>query len=106
MRTSELFKKARRMRTAVVIAVAMLCSPAMARADVVLDWNAIALSVAGGQNPFNQARILATTQLAVFEAVNAVTGRYAPYLGTVVAPAGAVARAAASCPIGGTSCAA
>jgi hypothetical protein len=95
MRSSELFKKARRVRTAVVIAVALLCSPAMARADVVLDWNAIALSVAGTQNPFNQARILATTQLAVFEAVNAVTGRYAPYLGTVVAPAGASESAAA-----------
>ena len=95
MRSSELFKKARRVRTAVAIAVALLCSPAMVRADVVLDWNAIALSVAGTQNPFNQARILATTQLAVFEAVNAVTGRYAPYLGTVVAPAGASESAAA-----------
>ena len=38
---------------------------------------------------------MAITQLAVFEAVNAITGDYKPYLGTVVAPAGASADAAA-----------
>ena len=48
-----------------------------------------------GQSPFTQARFLAITQLAVFEAVNAITGNYKPYLGTVVAPAGASADAAA-----------
>ena len=95
MKTTELFKKAARLRMAVVIAAAVLCAPAMARADVVLDWNATALATLAGQNPFNQARILATTQLAVFEAVNAITGRYAPYLGTIVAPTGASASAAA-----------
>jgi hypothetical protein len=83
------------LRSAVVVAIVCLVNPAMARADVVLEWNAIALSTTGGQNPFNQARLLAITQLAVFEAVNAVTGRYEPYLGTVVAPAGASAEAAA-----------
>ena len=30
---------------------------------------------------------MAITQLAVFEAVNAITGDYEPYLGTIVAPA-------------------
>jgi hypothetical protein len=64
-------------------------------ADVVLDWNAIAVSISGGQGPFAQARFMAITQLAVFEAVNAITGDYKPYLGTVVAPAGASADAAA-----------
>ena len=38
---------------------------------------------------------MAITQLAVFEAVNAITGDYKPYLGTVVAPPGASADAAA-----------
>jgi len=95
MKKTELFKKAARLRTAVVIAMTMLCVPVMASADVVLDWNATALAMLAGQNPFNQARILAITQLAVFEAVNAVTGEYAPYLGTVSAPAGASERAAA-----------
>ena len=76
--------------------VALLaCRPIDARADVVLDWNAIAVSTVLGQSPFAQARFLAIAQLAVFEAVNAITGDYEPYLGTVVAPAGASADAAA-----------
>jgi hypothetical protein len=83
------------LRSTVAVAAIGLFSPAIARADAVLDWNVIALATTGGQNPFAQARYLAITQLAVFEAVNAVTGRYEPYLGTVVAPAGASADAAA-----------
>jgi len=51
--------------------------------------------VGQGQNPFAQSRFMAITQLAVFEAVNAITGAYTPYLGTVVAPAGASVDAAA-----------
>jgi len=84
---------------AAVTLVAVLCCPVRARADVALDWNAIAVStvVGQGQSPFAQARFLAITQLAVFEAVNAITGDYEPYLGTVVAPAGASADAAAIC---------
>jgi hypothetical protein len=75
--------------------------PALAAAeppDAVVDWNAIMLSVntplsAGG--PFNQARIAAIVQLAVFEAVNAITQEYEPYLGTIDAQPGASAEAAA-----------
>ena len=78
----------------IVVAAALLASAAVAHADTVLDWNAIAASLATG-SPFNQARVLATTQLAVFEAVNAIEKNYEPYLGTVVAPAGASADAAA-----------
>jgi hypothetical protein len=85
----------KRVSAAVAVAAVLLSSPATAAADVVLDWNSIALATTATQNPFNQARLLAITQLAVFEAVNAVTGRYEPYLGTVVAPAGASAEAAA-----------
>lgn len=68
-----------------------------ARADVVLDWNAIAVktAVANGQNPFAQARTATIVQLAVFESVNATTGEYHPYLGTITAPAGASPDAAA-----------
>ncbi len=72
-----------------------LVFPASARADVVLEWNAIMRSTTAAQNPFAQARIAAITQIAVFEAVNACGGRYEPYLGTVPAPAGASAHAAA-----------
>jgi hypothetical protein len=85
------------LRTSVTLAALLVCSPIATRADVVLDWNAIAVStlISQGQNPFAQARFMAITQLAVFEAVNAITGEYKPYLGTVVAPAGASADAAA-----------
>jgi PAP2 superfamily len=51
--------------------------------------------IAQGQSPFSQARYMSITQLAVFEAVNAITQQYEPYLGTVVAPDGASAEAAA-----------
>ena len=77
-------------------AIAMLLlGPAIATADVVLDWNRIMLTTIAGQNPFAQARFAAITQLAVFEAVNACTHEHEPYLGTVYAPSGASAEAAA-----------
>ena len=69
---------------------------AVARADVVLDWNTIMMSTLATQNPFAQARFAAITQTAVFEAVNAITGDDDPYLGTVTAPPGASAEAAAA----------
>jgi hypothetical protein len=47
------------------------------------------------RTPFAQARYAAIAQLAVFEAVNAITGNYQPYLGSITAPAGASAEAAA-----------
>ena len=74
----------------------LLIGPA-AKADAVLDWNAIAVdtAVANGQNPLAQARYAAIVQLAVFEAVNSITGDYRPYLGSIVAPHGASAKAAA-----------
>ena len=69
----------------------------VARADAVLDWNAIAVNTAvkNGQNAFAQSRYAAIVQVAVFEAVNSITGDYRPYLGTISAPAGASADAAA-----------
>jgi hypothetical protein len=81
----------------VTLVALLVCSPIAARADVVLDWNAIAVStlVGQGQSPFAQARFMAITQLAVFEAVNAVTRDYQPYLGTVAAAPHASADAAA-----------
>jgi hypothetical protein len=75
----------------------LLLGPAVAKADAVLDWNLIAVntSIANGQNPFAQARYAAIVQVAVFEAVNAITRDYQPYLGSIVAPHGASADAAA-----------
>ena len=81
-----------------IVMMVLLFAPGVARADVVLDWNAIAVrtAVQNKQNPFAQARYGAIVQLAVFEAVNAITGDYQPYLGTISAPAGASADAAAA----------
>ena len=80
-----------------VLMATLLFGSAIAKADVVLDWNAIAVNtaIANGQNPFAQPRFAAIAQLAVFEAVNAITGDYRPYLGTIVAPPGASPDAAA-----------
>ena len=67
---------------------ALVLSPSLLRADVVLDWNSIMQATvgAGSPSPFIQARYAALTQLAVFEAVNTITGEYKPYLGTLTAP--------------------
>ncbi len=76
--------------------LALLLGSAAARADVVLEWNTIAVNtaVAKGQNPFAQARYGAIVQLAVFEAVNSITREYQPYLG-LKAPEDASPEAAA-----------
>ena len=69
-----------------------------ASSDVVLEWNQITVATMltpPAASPFGQARFAAIVQLAVFEAVNAVTHDYEPYLGTITAPQGASADAAA-----------
>jgi hypothetical protein len=79
-----------------LVLTTLLLAPATARADdAVLRWNALAASTATATNPFNQARIGAIVQLAVFEAVNAITGDYEPYLSpATTAPPGASVDAA------------
>jgi hypothetical protein len=65
---------------------------AMARGDVLIDWNATALDAirAGKTNPPLAARNLAMIQLAVYDAVNSIDPRYQPYGGIQVrAPGGA-----------------
>jgi hypothetical protein len=61
---------------------------------MVREWNQIAVQAVGSTAPFPSTRAMAAVQLAVFEAVNAITHRYQPYLGTVGAPDGASADAA------------
>ena len=62
---------------------------------IVLQWNEVAVTTIGAQPPFPSTRYMATVQVAVFEAVNAITGDYEPYLGTISAPPGASTEAAA-----------
>jgi hypothetical protein len=78
------------------IGIPLLASlPTAAPGDVVTEWNAVMLTTTTGQNPFSQARFAAITHAAIFEAVNAITGQYQPYLGTIQAPPGASPEAAA-----------
>jgi hypothetical protein len=66
--------------TATLNLLVLVIAPARVGADVVRDWNAIMLTTIVGQNPFAQARFAAMTHLAVFEAVNAITREYEPYV--------------------------
>ncbi len=87
------------MRTPIVMAAAvcglLLSDAAVSGTDPVLEWNSIMVSTTASQNPFFQARFAAITQLAVFEAVNAIDKDFEPYLGTITAPSGASPEAAA-----------
>jgi hypothetical protein len=85
----------RRTGGALVLSALLWARPTVSSADVVLDWNAIMVTTVGSQNPFAQARFAAITQLAVFEAVNAITRDHKPYLGAVAGRVDASAEAAA-----------
>src|SRR5215207_5066120 len=80
----------RPVRGGVVIFALVCLGSGIARADAVLQWDAIAVRTLTTQtpalSPFAQARFAAIVQLAVFEAVNAITGDYEPYFGSAVAP--------------------
>jgi hypothetical protein len=66
--------------------------------NIVVDWNAIAITAAGaaGQNSALQERTFAITSVAVSDAVNAITNEYSRYGSRLKAPAGASTRAAAA----------
>ncbi len=81
-----------------LLSAAILSLPSVCAADAVLDWNEVALArvVAARQGPPDGARTLAMVHLAMFEAINAVEHRYAPYAFKGRAPVGASAEAAAA----------
>ena len=80
----------------IVLGVAFCAEKAMAATSdaIVLEWNDIAVQVVGATPPFPATRAMATVQLAVFEAVNAITRRYQPYLGTTIPTSAASEEAA------------
>lgn len=80
---------------AFALALFLASSPALARADTVLDWNEIMVTVVADQPPTLMNRLAAITQLAVFEAVNGVTGDYQSHLAAANRSHGASADAAA-----------
>jgi hypothetical protein len=72
-------------------AFTILAVPLLARADVVIDWNkiAIASAVAAKQDPAALSRTMAILHTAMFDAMNAVEPGYRPYKVNPSAPAGA-----------------
>jgi hypothetical protein len=87
----------RRASAAVAIAAAIAVAPAAAHADVVLDWNVIALktTAAAPFNPPLETRNLAIVHAAIFDAVNSITRHYHRYAVSIRAPRWASAEAAA-----------
>ena len=85
--------------TCVLVLWCLFIGAGAAYGNVVLQWNDIAVRTLTTQNPplspFAQARFAAIVQLAVFEAVNAITGEYEGYLGSASAPTGVSISAAA-----------
>jgi len=70
-------------------------SPALA-ANVVTEWNTVALGVTTATQPQGTNRAMAITHAAMFDALNAVARSYTPYLVQPSAPEGASADAAAA----------
>lgn len=81
--------KALKLGTAVIAIVAAFARPV--NADVITDWNEKACGIVArftGPAPGGH-RMMAIVQVAVFEAVNSIEPRYAPYLERIPAPPGA-----------------
>src|SRR5687768_3118435 len=59
-------------------------------ADVVLDWNEVALEAVriARTNPPAMSRILAIMHTSIYDAVNAIARTHQPYLVSTVAPLG------------------
>jgi hypothetical protein len=76
-------KSASKIKVAAVLATAFTAAlfTAPATADVIMDWNAKADAIAAEKQvpPIPHSRALSMLHVAMFEAVNAVEKRYAPY---------------------------
>ena len=81
-----------------LVAVALLGLARPAAADVICDWNAKALDfiVSRKMLPPPAERIVAMTQLAMFDAVNSIDRKYRPYLVQLAAAPTASKEAAAA----------
>jgi len=68
-----------------VTAAVGIALPQAATADAVTDWNqkAIALLVDRGVPTTPAERILAITHIAIFDSLNSIDGKYAPYLASL-----------------------
>ena len=88
--------KGRKKLAAFLIATAcVLTNSVVVKADAVTDWNAIMQTTVASSNAFFQGRNAAIVQVAVFEAINSITGKYNPYVANIPAPPGASPETAA-----------
>jgi len=70
--------------TLLATCVAVVGVPATAKADLVTDWNTIAVSTVAGDAVVNrQTRAMAMIQAAMFDAMNAIRPHYSPALVTI-----------------------
>lgn len=79
-----------------LVMLSMVFAFQSAYADVVTDWNVTAMEVSAQTSTPVQSRALAITHAAVFDAVNAIEGKYKAYVVEIKAPAGAAQEAAAA----------
>src|SRR3954452_19896294 len=81
-----------------LIVTLIAASAPLASADVIMDWNAKADAIAAEKQilPAPHSRALAMLHIAMFEAVNAVERRYAPYKLTLSADRSTSKEAAAA----------
>ena len=84
-----------------LVAVALIASAPSAFADVITDWNEKAVAfVTPRMTPPAAQRVVAIVQIAMFDAVNSIEGRYRPYLAQVPSAATASKEAAAAAAAG------
>ena len=83
--------------TVMAVLLALISLPAQVQADVVTDWNVIALqaAAAAGLNPQRQHRLAAMVHVAIHDAVNSVAPQYEAYAVRVSLAAHASIEAAA-----------
>jgi hypothetical protein len=77
------FKKIVILLSVIALALVVLVSPQLVRADAVTDWNLIAsnaIVVTAGQPPPVSVLHFAMVQGAVYDAVNAIDRGHRPYL--------------------------
>lgn len=89
------------MKTAILVVCSAMTGalwPAVAAADVIIDWNDLLLQTikVTSTNPPNASRAMAMTSTAVFDAVNAIDRGFEPYHFSGSAAAGASGEAAAA----------
>ena len=86
-------------RVPCLVALLVSASGTVYAGNVVTDWNTIASTTIvtnAGKNPAASAVWFAYTSLAVYDAVNAITGQYQPFYYRIAAPANASTGAAAA----------